>query len=559
MKRFRFDDLWIVSKAEQRGRGVSFHPRRNLLVGNNHTGKSTLIKTLFTTLGATPTGKLAKWDRHAASAVRFSVDDTQYRAVHENGRRGLFDDAGTLIHVTTSGAAWSKILSDVLGFNLTLTNKKENTPTPADAGSFFLPFYIDQDSSWAGGWDTFKSINQFKSPVQDILNYFSGIRPPEYYKAKALFDETKAALAELAREFSFLAKARDRIGARLVETGPKMESKNFEAEVARLTQEMTRLNAKQEKLRKRATQEWDMAERLSRQIGAANAALKEYEGDSKFLRTRSNEPLVCPVCQAEHQESYLDLLAFADDARSLRSLTAEFSDDRRTYLEQLRKTNDEIKGLDADYRRIEEILNVRRGDLQFRQVVESRGAEQAFAALEQESVAIRDAIGIQEVAQTKLRAQMDEWTNRTRTQSILGAFKSAYATALHDLNMPIEQAARLSSRPQVSGSGGPRAVLAYYSALWSVCLAPSGAFGTAIVVDSPNQQGQDGNNLPKVLEYVSTKLPGDGQVILGSELEVDHEFDKRIVLDQQYQVLRSSEFSAACEEVDGALEALYTT
>lgn len=58
MKSFRFESIWLLSHNEKRARRITFHPRRNLVLGTNHTGKSTLVKSLFMTLGATPAGEL---------------------------------------------------------------------------------------------------------------------------------------------------------------------------------------------------------------------------------------------------------------------------------------------------------------------------------------------------------------------------------------------------------------------------------------------------------------------------------------------------------------------
>ena len=557
MKKFQFDDLWIVSRRERRGRGLVFHPRRTLLVGPNHTGKSTLIKLLFTTLGATPTGRLDRWDANAISAVRFTVDNLQYRVVHESGRRALFGENNVVLGVADSSAQWSALLASILDFNLTLTNAKSDKGSQADVGCYFLPFYIDQDSSWLGGWETFRSIKQFKSPVLPILEYFSGIRPPEYYRGKQLHDETQSRLAGLEKELGFLEKAQDRFRKRLPIVGPKMEEKNFQLEVARLTQQMIVLNAAQERLRSKAVQEADLIASLTRQIAIARDSVNEYERDKNYLNNRSSEPLICPVCSAEHRESFVDLLAFADDARSLNSIIIDLGAELERWTVRLRNTEAEIRQLDGSYREIEETLAIRRGDMEFREIVESRGAEHAFNAFENERIQFEVAISKLRSELVKHKTEMKRWSDPKKKKAVVDEFKSAYANALHELNMPKVEVRGLSSRPSVSGSGGPRAMLAYYSALWTVCLDHYGTFENPIVVDSPNQQAQDASNLERVLSYVSNQLPGNGQVILGSELDVDGNFDTRIALTTPYQVLADEEYDSAMAQLQDVLELMY--
>lgn len=557
MQNFRFDDIWILSTKERRGRKLTFNPGTNLVVGKNHTGKSTIIKTLFATLGAKPSGKLEKWDQTASSGVRFSIDGRQFQVVCDGGRRALFDGDGNLLTASSSSADWASAFAKLVGFNLLLTRKKDEQPAFGDPSCFFLPFYIDQDTGWTKDWGTFASTRQFSGPVKPILEYFSGIKPPEYYRAKAAYDQEQVHLSELRRELSFLRRAQDRFGTRLPEAGPKIEPKNFEAEVARLTQEMTELNRRQEELRKKSAEQGDLIAMMTRQIQAAGAALKEHDGDIQFMRTLSSEPLVCPVCQAQHDESYLDLLTFADDARSLRELVASLSEDREDVINRHAQTRSEIQALTSNYHRIEEILDVRRGEMAFRDIVESRGAEKAFAAFEEERQELDMAIQASEAVLKTRREEMRKWSNRERQKEIEAEFKNSYAAALFDLNMPQAKIAGLASRPQLSGSGGPRAILAYHSALWRVCLGKYASFANPIVVDSPNQQGQDGDNLPLVLNYVSNKLPRVGQVIVGSELPIHHPFDHTITLDAPYQVLRDEEYDAATEGIGALIRTMY--
>ena len=116
----------------------------------------------------------------------------------------------------------------------------------------------------------------------------------------------------------------------------------------------------------------------------ANEAIRAYDGDAQYLRNEPREALVCPVCNAEHSESFMDLLTYADDARSLREITARLEKDGREIAAKLQQTVAQIGALEGQYRRISHLLDTRRGDLQFRQVVESLGAQQAFQAFEEE-------------------------------------------------------------------------------------------------------------------------------------------------------------------------------
>jgi len=73
-----------------------------------------------------------------------------------------------------------------------------------------------------------------------------------------------------------------------------------------------------------------------------------------------------------------------------------------------------------------------------------------------------------------------------------------------------------------------------------------------IVIDSPNQQAQDDINMPKVLKFIAHSLPGEMQLIMGSETDTDYIFDNKIELNEPYSVLKEDAF----EEVNATLEPL---
>lgn len=555
MRSFLFEDIWILSRKDKRAKVVTFKSGKNLILGRNHTGKSSLIKSLFITLGARPTGDLQGWDEDTLTKVGFSIDGRRYAAMHQAGTRALFDANGQALTVAQNHASWSEAFASATGFNLPLVDKSSKTVL-ADPRCFFMPFYINQDGSWMAEWDTFTGIQQYKAPIASILEYFTGVKPPEYYAAKAKRDAQQTVIEELRREKASLDKARERVSKSLSMSGPKVDPKNFEAEIILLTTEINELNRKQEALRDQAVKERELLASIQLQNRLAEEALSIYERDSAFIRSESRDAIVCPVCNAEHENSFLDLLTYAEDARSLRDITVRLHSDANEVESQLSKTQEKIHELSTHYRKVADLLATRKGDMQFTHVVDSMGAERAFAAFEQEREVLEKELSERILIQERLSAEMYKVTDRARSQTILKSFREAYSSALIALNLPATDTgkARLISRPKLSGSGGPRSVLAYYAALWANCYDQMGSFHVPLVVDSPNQQGQDDINLPKIIEFICEKLPQHAQLILGSEIDTELSFDQKIELSDQYRLLSEASF----DEVEAALGPLAT-
>jgi predicted nucleic acid-binding Zn-ribbon protein len=536
----------------------TFHAGKNLIVGRNHTGKSTIIKTLFLTLGARPQGELAQWDQSTVSLVSFNIDDVAYYALHQSNIRALFSSSKELLAVARSSKEWSAALSALTGFNLVLTGKKLET-ADADYSCFFLPFYINQDGSWQAKWDTFAGIQQYKEPVSSILEYFSGVKPPEYYEVNAEKAKISHAAAELQKEKVFLERARDRFSKSVSLTGPKLDAGTFAQDIEHLTKEVTTLNGRQEEVRDVAVRERELLENIRLQINLATDTLKAHDSDSSYLLSSLREKLVCPTCGSEHERSFLDLFKFVDDARVLREMIVALQLDEVKVKERFESTNQQLRQLSTHYRRVSDVLAVRRDDLSFGDVVRSMGAEDAFRAFHDEGRLLQSDIDRLEAQIARLGRRLKELSNMKRTAEILKEFRLAYAAAEVDLNVPPSKVstARLTSRPKLSGSGGPRSILAYYAALWSVCLGEYGWFSVPMVIDAPQQQGQDDLNLPKIISFIANKLASDTQVIVGIELETDFRFDKTIALTEPYNLLQEDKFEEVGAVVEPLLDAMY--
>jgi hypothetical protein len=557
MKSFRFENIWLLSRQEQRARSITFS-RTNVLVGLNHTGKSSLIKAMFVTLGATAKGILEKWDRDAISLLEFSVDKRKFRVLHQNGYRALFSEANTLLTSASNHAGWTVGFSLATGFNLVLPDKTGET-IAADARCFFLPFYIDQDGSWLSGWDTFTGLQQYKSPTHAILDYFTGVKPPEWYEINSQKVHAQRALEEEQREHRLVSQFRERFGKSMSLTGPKIVPAVFEQDIDRLTTEVSALNSEQEKLRELAVREYEAVNSAQLQVKLAIDTLSTYDSDASFLRITPHEALTCPTCGAEHDKSFMEMLTYAEDARVLRELVVRLKEDAKTADAQYDRTQSRLGELQARYRIVSEILSTRRGDLEFGDVVRSMGAEAAFEAFEDELVSLKKKID-EFLSQIEVfSTRLAELTSSKRSKEILTLFRESYSSAMLALNLPAMDTkdAKLNSRPNVSGSGGPRAILAYYSALWRTSLGPHGSYSVPLVIDSPQQQGQDKENLPRMIKYIANEMPKDAQIILGIETPTKEYFDQVIELDEPYHLLKSEVFEETNNLVGPYLDAMY--
>ncbi len=554
MKHLRFRDISLLSRLEKKARRIEFHRKSNLIYGMNHTGKSALLKMLLETLGAYPSGKLEGWDDAVISCVTLDIDGRVYKVIRQASNRALF--AGHELKSTTSRErTWSDVFGELTDFNLVLSDKQEKA-TGADPACFFLPFFINQNGSWGGKWDTFQHIARFKAPIKPILEFFGQIVPPEYYGAKARRDALQLEIAELDRERRLLERARSRICQSLPTVGPKISLAGFEKEIHRLTLEVSELNARQEVLRLSAVQQNECLAIVEQEICAVERALADYAKDEQFISHNDLADLTCPTCGSKHTNTFLSTLQYAEDARALEQTLLRLRVNREQLKREIDQSLSEREELQSKYERVTAVLETKRGELKFGEIVETLGAENAVSALEAERQTIEKSTTSLLAQSHEREVEMKSYVDRGRRKEILARFREHYARARQLLNLNIGDVSKMQiqSRPDISGSGGPRAVLAYYAALWQIC-SPTGQTSFVppsipLVVDCPNQQGQDAHNLPVIIAFLSSKLPQSSQVIVTFEKDVSEYFDKRIELVGERSLLIENEYAAVKSDLD---------
>src|SRR6478609_2276270 len=183
MKEFKLREILLLSLTEQKAKRVPFNKNRTIILGKNSTGKSCLIKSIYQTFGATPQNIHPRWiEANTISLVHFSIDKIPYSILKNNKTYCIFDSDGSKIGQYNKVSDLSIHLSNLFDFKIQLTNKEGEIVTPPPA-YLFLPFYADQDKSWASNWASFTNL-YLPNVKLDIINYHTGIKPNEYYEAK---------------------------------------------------------------------------------------------------------------------------------------------------------------------------------------------------------------------------------------------------------------------------------------------------------------------------------------------------------------------------------------
>ncbi|KVD94048.1 hypothetical protein WS63_05120 [Burkholderia stagnalis] len=554
MKSLRFRKLWLVSETERSAYRVNFDSNKTLLVGKNHTGKSTLVKHIFRTLGCDTRGKSDRWDSLALSALQFSLDDQSYTAYRRMNVYALRDDASQSVRATTSYREWSAILADLFDFRLMLPTHQDSL-AQATPPYLFLPFYMDQDSSWIQQWSSFDKLSQFSSWKKPLVAYITGQRPNGYYDAKFHESRAKDAAAKTRNELDVMHTALARVKKSLPRPVVRIDTNAFRKEIADLIHKSTLLKSEQESSRKRVFEFAAQKQALGSQITAARNALRDLEGDLKYLTESEARPtLTCPTCGSIHENGFPVRLELIEDASTLRTVIAELEMDLRGVERRLSENEGNLNRLRRTAQEIESTLKMKKGALRLQDIVNSQSVHVVQGAFQKDMDTLNRDLLKQESDATSFKEKVARFDVPDRTKAINEFYSERiqlFASELEVQDLREDVKKKPEASISATGSALPRSLLAYQFAVLHTAKESGNGHRFPVVVDSPNQQGQDNEHLMQMLRFIERRTPADQQLILAvEEMPLSFQFAGEIVrLEKPFALLDPDRYESVREEL----------
>lgn len=271
MKRMIIKEIKLVSFLEEKAKKVTFHPNITVIKGDNHTGKSSLIKSIYWTFGADPKDLHPKWkNANVISLVKFSLDGKTYSILRKERFFAVFDDKMNIIDTfngITNGIG--PFIARLFNYKLVLNNSKGESLIPPPA-YFLLPFYIDQDISWNRNWESFDRLSQFSTWRNDVVNYHTGIRPNEYYEINAGIRKHKKEISLLENERKISSNFILKISNQIKEEVVSIDTVQFKEEINELLSLYDVLNKKSSKLKQKILELENHKIHIEQQIKVVN-------------------------------------------------------------------------------------------------------------------------------------------------------------------------------------------------------------------------------------------------------------------------------------------------
>ncbi|MBO7822136.1 hypothetical protein [Burkholderia pseudomallei] len=550
MKSLRFVKLLLLSESERKARSIPLGEKRTILVGGNHTGKSTVIRHFFHVFGCETRSMGKTWDNHVHAALDFELSGTPYRMLRTHDLFALFSE-NRILWATRNKSLLRDKLSELFDFVLPLTTKSSGVQL-GRPNLFFLPFYVDQDGSWESGWNTFLRLNEFVKWQKPAIELALDIRSSAYWKTHSELLEERRSGEQLAQEHSVLTKAKDNLTSMFPRRPWFVDGIAFRRELRDLEGSATELAKEQDRLRAELTEVTTSRDVLLTQLKLLDEALRDHEQDMDYLDGQlAKSELICPTCGTHHATSFHERLELEAEADDLRQVKAKMKTSLQSEEKKLRQITNSLETVDAKVAELDSFLAVKKNGMTLRDIVDRAGNERAHFAFDTQEAHLNQSIGANFSKQKGLEEKLKKLNNPTRAKEIRGTFNSFYSQFAKELEVPPTLQTRngeVQLRPKEGGSGGPRAILAYYFALSHTAIRFSEGFIPPLVIDSPHPKAQDEVNRPLVTEFILNNAIDGQQVIVGLEeappdtISLSGSLDLRVDLTEKFHLLREDDY-----------------
>lgn len=554
MKNLLLRSILLVSHREKKARKVKFHPDINIIKGENDTGKSCLIKSIYYGFGAEPHNMHHKWkDADVAVLVNFTVNQDDYSIYRHRNSYSLFNKndelIGTYRRVTTELAP---VLSKIFDFNLRLPDRNGKSMI-APPAYLFLPFYIDQDKGWVTTWNSFKQLNQFNNYKKLVSSYHFGLKPDKWYTLDANKKEKIKHLEEPERQLNSLKQLLKRTKKKLSRIDFEIDVNLFKKEIEELLEKCNKLKIDEEKYRNTITNLNTEKIRLDAQIEIVIKTHDELSSDYKYAVENLGEHVDCPTCGAQYNNSFSERFSIAQDTETCSDLLFELKNNLNKVEIKLDRTK---KTLLSTYKMQDEINNIlskKQGQVKLADIIKIEGKKELVKNLIDDINKYENELNIINKSISEIDNKMSKYENKERIKKI----KEEYADNIRKHTMELSVSSlndsvykNIDCNIEETGSDYPRAILAYNFATLKAIENNHNSTFCPIIIDAPNQQEQDKSNLEKILNFISKHKHENRQLIVGLVDDCDIDFGgKTIELIDKLSVLQESEYSNLAKEI----------
>ncbi|HIF9219889.1 AAA family ATPase [Photobacterium damselae] len=539
MKSIYFKSVHILSLRDKKGFYFEFSPSVNIISGENDTGKSSFIKSLYHTLGA-DIRLDKKWKSdNFISKVIIHVKNRDYAFIRHNKRISIFDITEGQRHLVTSNSRSdiAEIVRDIFDFNLELVVKKTAIQAQAQPASLYLPFYIDQDNGWGKVLDSFSNLAMYTDWQKNILHFHAGVKPKEYYKLQGEMNLINLDLDEILATLKALEAAKKRFEASFGRVLFDVDVEYYEVLLERFLSKCQNLHQEETEYRITLIELLSHRDEIVSEIEECKRQLEDNDVDS----LSSSAGLDAKYTVLANREKLLQIIP-------------ELYENKSVYDEKIVNIKEELRNAQKLSSELKAMLLEVKEELTLQDIIKSQASKQVEFTFDEQIKELHEKMGQLNATKNTLTEKISEFTDKKRTQEINDMFKESLKYAQTELGIQDPVLGTILQYGNITksetGSRGPRAILAYHYALLKTIEEKSTIPMLPVVIDSPKQQDPDKNTTKKLFDLCIDGLSDKNQLIIGSvSFERDTDEFQTLTMTDKYSLLKSNLYDEVYEQI----------
>ena len=552
MKRIRFKEIALMSYSGV-ARRINLSSDLVILAGGNESGKSSILKTLYHTLGATVHPFAQRWDRaNIISLLKFTIEGANFKAVRLANDVYVFNPDGSLRFHEVDRQKIAVRINELFGIPPFHKDKSGNEIT-LPVGCLFMPFYVDQDHGWDQPWNSLLRLDGGK---HNAMMFHVGAINEEYYSYKSLLDSAEAKLKGIVDEIMGSTKFKKTFLSRYKDVGKlPFSDEDFQRGIDDVLSKLSELKEEQNKVLQELEKLYGVKYSYQFNIDQLKENINEIDKDFKYA-LKSPHELCCPMCGAMVENGPYERFRMLDDRDRCKNLLI----DNNRRLEQINVRISEKELLSGEIKKkIEELQQA------INKKTERVSLEEMFIERMKEHVETVMTETVEELIAQKAKCELEivNYKNNLKLfskddirQTIQKEFDNYMRSTLRKLGLDRSESQKhysLGGRVRTTGSNIVKMVIAYTYAYFYVMMKHDCPVFAPIVIDEPKQNGLDDNGFSSIIDFIINNRPEGSQLILSltdSELNLLSKDYNPIMLYSGQDVMNEDEYESVKSEIE---------
>lgn len=519
--------MTVLSEIQKKSYSCNFTNGMNLLIGKNKTGKSSIIKSIFYSFSSKVNFD-DFWEKNVNEyIVEFAIFDIDYiiRRKKKNQRDSEYYiySNNQFLGKYHNQDELSEKLSEIFKINFKFSSKNDSSKELFISPSVLFSYmYVDQHYGWTKIGEGLNDTQKYKNSREEIIKYIVGYLNSEYYSLENERKNLEGELKALEKKYAII----DNFINNLKEQIPENHDEKL------ISRSKIYNNSIIKKLEKALRESFIIVEQLEQtknnlyrnkqEINQLNKIMKELQLDIDFSRELDDE-IMCPYCGVVHENSINNKISIVNNYEEAYELRKEKIKDDKNLNSILENLNLEKVNLDNQIRNYN--IEIKRNKKEFSMVQKYRneGKFEIIVKSKNDLNKINEEIEEKKLKTVLKKESIDKLKDSKRRQIILEDIKSYFYDYSEKLSADTSNIKFKNFKPThksidgSSGSEGTRLILAYFLSLYSLNIEREDFPFKFLIIDTPNQQGQDSENLEKIYNLLSEFSETKGQMIIASE------------------------------------------